>query len=213
MFNVGDKIIRARGAQGHTLRMCPIGSTETVKSVLSDGELIDCRDSYHHYLKSKDFDLVTGENKVSNVSEAVVVLRDKLATLKKQPKSKDLIKQTEQVIKDLTDLHEAIEVELPYLTAFAEDLNTLFKEGEFSLAQVKSLIDKAKITRIDGQIIRADGSTEDLELNYRGALRPPIDTFKDGDTFNIAAIDIELNSEPDVPFSSGQILALLRNGF
>lgn len=213
MFKVGDVVVRTAGDQDHTLEYCEIGNILTITEVRGRA-YFDAGDEYPYYFDNSDFELA-GEENLKVEGEALRVMRSRLRDLKAEEINKDLIPRIRETLNDFIQLKAEMQKEIPLLVAFLREVEEAAetRSGEFSLVQFRALAAKARITKLGGTLIRANGTTEDLTLNSRKAIHPPMNTLREGDTLNIDFIDVDLKAAPDVSFSSSQILALLRSGF
>lgn len=68
-----------------------------------------------------------------------------------------------------------------------------------STEQLKKIASLGEISYIHGTVIRENGRTEKLFLNANDKIRPPMNTLRDGDKFDIEDINLDISgSELDI---------------
>lgn len=221
MFKLGDKLVRCFADQSYTLDDVAIGEEVTFDYLHpADNSFFEAHNDYDSYFLVSDFKLV--EDKSMNPddiqvsafdkeTQVIKVLRAQLNAVYALPRDKAFVLRVEAILTDFKALAEALETEIPALEETLEQTKEDLRAGEYTIEQLQKLIAIAKIGEIEGDFHRAHGQIEDLQLNWRGALRPPVNTWQAGDTVNIDHIEVELKSAPDVIFNSKQTLALLKS--
>lgn len=99
------------------------------------------------------------------------------------------IKDNEDHILVLRDLL----VDIPKL--FEKDLDNEEEEEQsfvISSNQLKKIIGLGEISCLQGTVTRETGKVESLFLNRNDKIRPPVNTFRDGDTFEIHDIVVDI---------------------
>lgn len=221
MFKPGDKVVRAFADQSYTLDDVAVGDEVTVHYLdPTDKDFFGVGQDYDSYFLVSDFKLV--EDKSVNPddiqasafdkeTQVVKVLQAQLNAVYALPRDKAFVVRVEAILTDFKALAEALEKEIPALEEALEQTKEDLRGGEYTIEQLQKLIAIAKIGEIEGDFHHAHGALEDLRLNWRGALRPPVNVWQAGDTVNIDHIEVELKSAPGVIFNSEQTLALLKS--
>lgn len=109
------------------------------------------------------------------------------------------IKDNEDNINDLKSLL----ISIPELLANPVDHDDNSDSDNWSFVisteQLKKLASLGEISYIHGTVIRENGRTEKLFLNANDKIRPPMNTLRDGDKFDIEDINLDISgSELDI---------------
>lgn len=200
VFKEGETLVRVRGDQKDTLDRYPIGSRVTVLNIATD-ELFDADFTYSYYLKFSDFE------RIEDVETGVKDVFGCLENIKKLPKGDDKVNKLTDAYKKLQALQEELGKVLPEILEDIQEAK--IKKGDFSVEQLLKLIKLGKVVDLEGTYFHGDGRSEEMFLNVRtGAIRPPVDIFKDEDTFDVDHIELELLGCEDT-LSTNQVKALL----
>lgn len=126
------------------------------------------------------------------LEEAKAILQniEDWATAKKMIDSR--IEDNEDHINDLKLLISSIPDLLANPLAFASDDDEEEDSFVITTEQLKRLATLGEISYISGTVTRENGRTEPLFLNANDKIRPPMNTLRDGDTFEIDDINLDI---------------------
>lgn len=122
-------------------------------------------------------------------AKAIIQNIEDWSTAKKMIDSR--IEDNEDHIDDLKLLISSIPDLLANPLAFASDDE---EEDSFVITteQLKKIATLGEISYISGTVTRENGRTEPLFLNANDKIRPPMNTLRDGDTFEVDDINLDI---------------------
>lgn len=136
-----------------------------------------------------NFSWLGSQDETLEEAKAIIQNIEDWATAKKMIDSR--IEDNEDHIDDLKLLISSIPDLLANPLAFVSDDE---EEDSFVITteQLKKIATLGEISYISGTVTRENGRTEPLFLNANDKIRPPMNTLRDGDTFEIDEINLDV---------------------
>ena len=134
------------------------------------------------------FSWLGSQEETLDEAKAIIQNIEDWATAKKMIDSR--IEDNEDHIEELKVLISSIPELLDNPLGFADDE----EQDSFVITteQLKRLATLGEISYISGTVTRENGRTEPLFLNANDKIRPPMNTLRDGDTFEIDDINLDI---------------------